>query len=491
MEFKARPPATFSPGSSDFNAFCDWRKEFETYEAVTTFFSSDVNLKTQQARLNNLAGPDFAKYVRQNVTVDDDTTISQILDAVASNLKPKRFDLQNREKLFSLKQSTSSAAKFLEALRELYDLSNYGDVITKDELIRDLFIAGLSLSEAKCIIHQQDSDKLTIDRSLHLVSSFESVNPSVKSPEVSVCSLNTTSRPSSCWKCFGCGSTFQHSRSTCPAYKANCNRCGKLGHFSKVCRSSNIQPKRSVNSVESYESTENSAINSLRVNSVTQNTRPKSRAKALTVIINKKYIPSVLVDSGSDITVLSHRLCQKINLPFQKINQSPRVIGANGVPIKLIGRIENACIETREGFFLDTVWIAEHLNSEAILGNSSLSAFEALNIKYGGHLPPLQIQNISATKPSEFIDCPPVSCFPEKPVHPIRAPSRRQSQEDRMFIKAELQKLRQAGKIKISNSPWRSQAFVIRGVGRKPHMVIDYAQTVNRVNPAIASGIVD
>ena len=484
MAFKARPPPTFSPSSSNFNLFREWRSEFETYVAVTTFFSAEIDSVTKQARLNNLAGSDFAKFVRQNLIVDENTTIDQILDGVASCLKPKRFDLQNREKLFSLKQSHLSAVKFLEELRELYDLSNYGDTIHKNELIRDLFIAGLSLNEAKCIIHQQDSEKLTIDRSLHLVSSFESVNSSTNSkstPDVSVCSMNNTTirSPTSVWKCFGCGSTTKHLRSACPAFKFNCNKCGKVGHFSRVCRSFYNSNQRSINSMDTVENMENTTINSLNINSMTNN--PKNKRKTITVNINNKTIPSILIDSGSDITVLSYDLCRKIKLSFQKIYQPPKVIGANGALIRLIGRIENACIETKEGILLDTVWIAENLNSEAILGNSSLSAFKALNINYGGHLPPLHIQELSTVRPKTFADCPPVSCFPEKPVNPIRAASRRQSLEDKNFIKEELRNLIQTGKIQKSNSPWRSQAFVVRESGRKPRMVIDYAQTVNRV----------
>ena len=136
--FKARPPPTFSPSTSDYNAFNEWRREFDTYVLVTPFFTATVDLPVQHARLFNLAGPDFAKYVRQNVTVEATTTLATILDGVGNSLKPKRFDLQNRAKLFTHKQSQISAAKFLEELRELYDLSNYGDQITKDQVIRDL-----------------------------------------------------------------------------------------------------------------------------------------------------------------------------------------------------------------------------------------------------------------------------------------------------------------------------------------------------------------
>ena len=185
-EFKARQPSVFSPSSHDYYAFSDWRKDFENYVAVTAFFADEVTIPIQQARLYNIAGADFAKFVRQHVTVHNTTTIATILDAVANCLKPKRFDLQNREKLLNMRQSQISAAKFLDEIRELYDLANYGVTIDRDTLIRDIFIAGIASKEAKCLIYQQNSDELTTDQCLHLVSSFESVNSPSLSPLKSV-----------------------------------------------------------------------------------------------------------------------------------------------------------------------------------------------------------------------------------------------------------------------------------------------------------------
>ena len=130
MAFKARPPSPFSPFTSDYNSLCDWRKEFDTYVMVTTHFANDVELAVKRARLFNLAGPDFAKFVHQNITLADDTTIDAILNGIGTALKPKRYDLQNRGKLFTHRQSTTSAAKYLEELRQLYYLSNYGATIT-------------------------------------------------------------------------------------------------------------------------------------------------------------------------------------------------------------------------------------------------------------------------------------------------------------------------------------------------------------------------
>ncbi|GFW02170.1 retrovirus-related Pol polyprotein from transposon opus [Trichonephila clavipes] len=63
---------------------------------------------------------------------------------------------------------------------------------------------------------------------------------------------------------------------------------------------------------------------------------------------------------------------------------------------------------------------------------------------------------------------------------PLVTKSRRQTVEDNIFMALEVQKLLQEGVIEPSNSPWRAQAFVIRGENHKPRMVVDYSQTINK-----------
>ena len=173
----------------------------------------------------------------------------------------------------------------------------------------------------------------------------------------------------------------------------------------------------------------------------------------------------MLIDSGSDITVLSLKFCRAIQLAFKPISSPPKAIGVTGNAIKLVGCVNNACIETKDGFFIDNVWVAKDLNTDAILGDSSLSAFQALTIRYGGHLPTLEVKEVRIES-SNFANCAPVSCFPITTKTPCRAPSRRKSQEDKAFIKVETEKLFRERKIQHSNSPWRSQAFVVRENGK-------------------------
>ena len=43
-------------------------------------------------------------------------------------------------------------------------------------------------------------------------------------------------------KCYSCGET--HPRGKCPAHGKECNKCHKLNHFAKVCRSTNVPPRQ-------------------------------------------------------------------------------------------------------------------------------------------------------------------------------------------------------------------------------------------------------
>ena len=205
MAFKARTPTTFVPTLSNYNDFTDWRADFDNYTAVTDYFNDTVALEVRRARLFNIAGPEFAKFVRESTTVTDESSVTQILDKVAEALKPKRLDLQNREKLFSHTQSsTSTAAKYLEELRSLYHQANYAETIQKNILLRDLFISGIASREAKCLLYQQDSDSLTLDQCVHLVSSYETSYSGKRSSSPAQIDINTMEQNDKPWSCHSC-----------------------------------------------------------------------------------------------------------------------------------------------------------------------------------------------------------------------------------------------------------------------------------------------
>ena len=90
---------------------------------------------------------------------------------------------------------------------------------------------------------------------------------------------------------------------------------------------------------------------------------------------------------------------------------------------------------------------------------------------------------MTAKASSSFATRPPVHCFTnfDKALQSLRALARRQQPDDKLFIQAEIQRLFNEGKIQPCNSPWRSQVFVVREPNRKPRMVVDYLQNINRL----------
>ena len=179
----------------------------------------------------------------------------------------------------------------------------------------------------------------------------------------------------------------------------------------------------------------------------------------------------MLIDSGSDITLINAATTRRINLRYKPPTKpTPRIFGANGRPIKMLGIVPNACIDTPQGYLLDTVWVTADLNTEAILGQSSLAGFKSLTIRYGGNLPPLTVQNIASEANSSFTTHPPVRCFSsfDLPQAPLRAPSRRQNSSDRVFISQEVKRLLNEGKIRPSCS-WGARLLLYENLGESPH----------------------
>ncbi|GFS90651.1 retrovirus-related Pol polyprotein from transposon opus [Trichonephila clavipes] len=105
-----------------------------------------------------------------------------------------------------------------------------------------------------------------------------------------------------------------------------------------------------------------------------------------------------------------------------------------------------------------------------------LNRHSSVEIGFDCNRPPLTICSLAVAQ------VPPVSLFSNlnPDCRPLVTKSRRQTVEDNIFMALEVQKLLQEGVIEPSNSPWRAQAFVIRGENHKPRMVVDYSQTINK-----------
>ena len=141
---------------------------------------------------------------------------------------------------------------------------------------------------------------------------------------------SSSSTASSSRKCTWCGNA-QHPRDSCPARKARCRKCRKMGHFAAVCRSTN-QRTGSVNTV--VEEAFLGAINS-----------GSSWTKRLFV----NGVPvRMKLDTGADVTVVPEIVYDRL-LRSPTLAQSDRVLrGPDGTQLPVLGKFDASISATPE-----------------------------------------------------------------------------------------------------------------------------------------------
>ena len=153
-----------------------------------------------------------------------------------------------------------SITEYVHSLRELARDCDFVQVTAeqyRDELTRDAFINGFALSSIRQRLLEVDGidfksaiegDEI-IDRAQHQAVFYSATstyyatatkqdsNPDSSHPSSSALARLTT-RKNRIRQCYFCGDALHiGGRKQCPAKDECCHKCGKVGHFQKVCQS--------------------------------------------------------------------------------------------------------------------------------------------------------------------------------------------------------------------------------------------------------------
>ena len=474
-------PAVFDTCHNSPDAGTKWKHFYRTFRNFANSVE-DQNIRLQL--LINHVSADIFLLIEECQTYEQAVTTLQRL-----YVKPLNT-IYARHKLITAKQKDGEDLdSFLQSLIAQSKECNFQAVTAaqhRDEYVRDSFISGIKSNQ----IRQRLLENIELDldgmfaqaRSLE-AAQIQSASYQTPSPmyNVNAVSADHTSpassdyqqptsasvssrRPKNYQRCNCCGynSHDPTDRSKCPAKDEVCHKCGKVGHFIKVCRS---QKKSSSAAAAAFVPT---------LGSVVASSQPL-RDKSKTVVTLKGDDFNGLVDTGSDLTFIHPKIVQT-----KALKVFP---GGNPVSMANTSLLANSMGNCKENLVVGgqvykevELSILPDLCADIVLGKDFLKLHESVTFKYGGSLPPLVVAGIGTLK----IDPPALFEHKHPDIKPIRAKRRRYSYDDSLFIKREVDRLLSLGVIEPSSSPWRAQCVITRNENHKKRLCIDYSETVNR-----------
>jgi len=238
-----------------------WKKTFQNFLGEAPRSHEEVRSKSLEILQNYVNGEVFQ-------LIDGCGTHDEAIQKLDDFYITKKSELFSRYKLTSRKQQPSeSLEQYIQALELLARNCTFESVTSaeyKAEALLSAFILGVASPEICKRILEKDmvvyTEALSIARSIDLAHrNAQSISGAVDSTITTPSHPVTAALQSTCQvchhsmeetsvmttpeevtaamrrKCFFCGYEY-HSRNRCPAKDKKCDKCGKMGHFSQVCK---------------------------------------------------------------------------------------------------------------------------------------------------------------------------------------------------------------------------------------------------------------
>ncbi|XP_076803121.1 uncharacterized protein LOC143447076 [Clavelina lepadiformis] len=463
-----------------------WKRTFDNFlaELAQEQISTAPPINKLQL-LTNFVSAEIFEFIEDCNTYDSAVEILQDL------LVKKPNEIFARHLLATRKQQPSeSPTQFMQTLQILSKNCQCKDVTAEQyrkELCRDAFINGLSspsirqrlLENTTLSLESAVDQANALDMAIKNASAYNMHSTTCSSASINPQSHHiknetenqgeqlkeTTTYIAASFKkkkCYFCGYDF-HERRSCPARHLTCNKCGKIGHFLKVCKSK--YPSKTVATVAKATPTLCAIY-------------PHNLLEAALMISIRDQNLCALVDSGSSDNYINAVTAKSLNLPITPTRQEVSM-AQSSLRCTMLGSCTTDIVVNNCKYENVQLGVMDNLCSDVILGQAFQKRHNRLIIKYGGIEEDFTLSKpIVCALPAATIAME--TLFPQLPksCKPIAVKSRRYSKSDEQFIREEIKKMQDDDVIELSRSPWRAQIVVVRTEG-KTRMCVDYSQTIN------------
>jgi len=174
-----------------------------------------------------------AMTIYESFCIEDEELVDlKYIESKFNNYFIKKTNIIYERFLFN-KLYQENGEEFNEYLIKVQNQANkcsYGPL--KEDLIRDRLVCGTVNNEVRQKLF--DDDNLTLDKTIKLCRSTERIREQLSSFPEKSSHVQAVTQQQDTFMCGRCGTS--HGRRACPAYRNKCT-CGRIGHFSSVCRS--------------------------------------------------------------------------------------------------------------------------------------------------------------------------------------------------------------------------------------------------------------
>ena len=468
-----------------------WKKTFDNF--LTEISAEDAD---KLKLLHNFVTFSVFEFISDSTSYTD---ALKVLDNLY--IKPTN-EVYARHQLATRKQEVGETIdQYMRNLKKMSKNCNFKPVTAdeyRNEYTRDAFIRGL-LSPT---IRQRllESETLSLDEAFNKSVTLESAEAQACSYNVGTCNSVSTSNIQTSDlpnlesvhqiagllkdMCFFCGRP-RHPRSKCPAKEDTCNSCGKVGHWSMVCKSSkrSSQPSHTPRPTNSQAKSDK-FVNSASVTNKSDNSgtvlatviaasQPCLSKSTISVMLNGTSFQA-LIDTGSSDSFISLRVAEILHLDRYPTTHEIAMASTHHT-----SSTQGHCLVDltlgKHQYSKVKLLILQDLCADVVVGHDILGQHSSLMLRFGGQRPPLNVCNLLCAKvlpPALFGNLAPDT-------KPIAIRSRRYSEDHCKFIRSEVERLISEGIIEPSRSPWRAQVVVVNQ-GSKKRLVVDYSQTINK-----------